>query len=122
MVFFDIDPHVVETYRSLGYRAYVGDLRFLKNFVLPEPFHFICTYHIESYQTEAIVDFVDNNLLPYGVWVSYLSFPELERGAVLEILKFIERRGFIVHTLIRQHFVAIKIPYPERELLWRREY
>jgi len=116
----DIDEDVVRAYREIGFRAYTGDLRFMKDFVLPFPYHFIYTYHIEFYQTDAVLDFVRANLLPYGVWLSYITPAESEREWVFSLMRFIEESGFVITDFIGKFFRAVKVPDPERRLLWRR--
>lgn len=119
MTIADIDEEVVRAYRELGFKAQVFDLRFLKDFVLPSPYHFIYTYHIEFYQTDAVLSFVRANLLPYGTWVSYVTPAESERRWVYDLLRYIEMNGFLITNLSGKYFRAINIPEPERRLLWR---
>lgn len=117
----DIDEDVVRAYREMGFRAYPCDLRFAKDFVFPGPYHFIYTYHIEFYQTEAILSFVRANLHPYGIWFSYITPYEHERSEVFTLLRFIEKSGMILTGFIWKYFSATKIPDPERRLLWREK-
>jgi len=117
IVVIDIDEEVINLYREEGFITFKGDLRFLKDFLLPFKADFIWTYHIEEYQTKEIVSFVDVNLKPYGVWYSYITQGETERKKVYEILEFIEKSGFVVSSFDGLFLRAVKIPFPEREFL-----
>ncbi len=122
IVIIDIDKEVVNLYRKNGFVALRGDIRFLKDFLLPFNADFLWTYHIEEFQTKEIVSFADTNLKPYGVWYSYISQGETERKKVYEILEFIEKSGFIVSFFDGLFFRAVKIPYPERKYLSEEWY
>jgi hypothetical protein len=85
----DIDEQIVNYYLGKGFKALKGDVRFLRNSILPDaPFDVVISYQIEWFQTIPIMEFIYANLANYGELL--LNFPTAELEGKTEYFLVLE--------------------------------